>query len=657
MLNVWLMAECDRQLETRRETVANLKTPDELKQRQQQLRTKFIAALGGFPEKTDLKPQIVGKLERDGYVVEKIIFESRPNHHVTANLFLPKGKGPFPVVLMPIGHSANGKVASQNMAVLLAKEGIASFPYDPIGQGERRQLLDPDGKAFIPSMTNEHTLVGIGAILNGESTASYRIWDGIRALDYVCSRPEIDPKRVGCTGVSGGGTLTSYLMALDERIIAAAPSCYITSLEKLFATIGPQDAEQNITGQVGFGMNHSDYITMRAPRPTLILSGTKDFFNIEGTWVSYREAKRIYTMLGVPEKVDLVETDTTHGYPKGQREPMVRFMKRWLLGKDEPYTEEAPKPDSEADLRCTRTGQVLEDLKGKSVFDLNRERAIELAKQRTIANRTSEEQRTAVSRTIGMELPPPAATMTHVGTVKRDTYRIEKLLFETTPGIKLPALLFVPGEKVDLPLVIYVNGLGKSVDAQAGGRLEKLALAGNRVLAFDPRGFGDMAPGNPPTKPSFFGVDFKESFLGLHLNRPLLGLRVYDLLSVIRYMAGNSAEEISIIGIGSAGPIALHTAALSPIVKQTTIEKGLISWTNVVNTPVSYDQLTHAVPGALKVYDFPDLAALIAPRGLTIRGAVDAAGKPVAKEALEAEYANAIKTYAKMKQEKRLTLE
>src|SRR6185436_5862742 len=142
------------------------------------------------------------------------------------------------------------------------------------------------------------SLIGVGALLVGRSTASYRIWDGIRAIDYLVSRADIDAKKIGCTGCSGGGTLTSYLMALDDRIYAAAPSCYLTSLEKLFATIGPQDAEQNITGQVAFGMEHADYLTMRAPRPTLMAVATKDFFDIGGAWTTFREASLIYSKLG-----------------------------------------------------------------------------------------------------------------------------------------------------------------------------------------------------------------------------------------------------------------------------------------------------------------------------------------------------------------------
>jgi len=199
-------------------------------------------------------------------------------------LYLPEGKSPFPSVLVPCGRSANGKAADtyQRVCILLAKNGMAAFCYDPIGQGERIQKLDTDGKPAIrEGSTTEHTMAGIGVLLVGRQAASYRIWDGLRALDYLAERPEIDSARLGCTGNSGGGTMTAYLMALDDRIAAAAPSCYIASLERLFAKIGPQDAEQNITGQVAARMDHADYVTMRAPKPTLLCVGTRDFFDTE----------------------------------------------------------------------------------------------------------------------------------------------------------------------------------------------------------------------------------------------------------------------------------------------------------------------------------------------------------------------------------------
>ncbi len=182
-------------------------------------------------------------------------------------------------------------------------------------------------------------MAGIGALLVGRQLASYRIWDGYRALDYLASRPEVDAGRLGCTGNSGGGTMTSYLMALDNRIAVAAPSCFITSLERLFATIGPQDAEQNITGQVAAGMEHADYLTLRAPKPTLLTVGTRDFFDIQGSWDTFREVKLIYGRLGFGERVDLFESDEEHGFTRPRRVATARWMRRWLLKKDDAVDE------------------------------------------------------------------------------------------------------------------------------------------------------------------------------------------------------------------------------------------------------------------------------------------------------------------------------
>ena len=157
---------------------------------------------------------------------------------------------------------------------------MAALCFAPIGQGERSQILDAEGKVQFDDTTTEHFLVGVGSILVGRSTARYRVWDAMRSIDYLVSRPEIDPQRIGMTGCSGGGTLTSYTMALDDRVSCAAPACYLTTFRHLIETIGPQDAEQNIFGQIEFGLDHPDYVLLRAPQPTLIRSTTGDFFSI-----------------------------------------------------------------------------------------------------------------------------------------------------------------------------------------------------------------------------------------------------------------------------------------------------------------------------------------------------------------------------------------
>jgi cephalosporin-C deacetylase-like acetyl esterase len=651
MLRTYLHDQAKTQFDARRQAIELLKTPDDVRKRQDMLRQRFLDAIGAFPEKTPLNPKVNGTLKYNDYRVEKVIYESRPNHHVTANLYIPEGKGPFPGVLIPLGHSDNGKAAEtyQRAAILLAKNGMVALAYDPIGQGERRQLLD-DGKPAIKNGTDEHTMTDIGALLVGRCTANYRIWDGIRSLDYLASRPEVDPKRLGCTGNSGGGTLTAYLMALDDRIVAAAPSCYITSLERLFSTIGPQDGEQNIPRQVSFGMEHSDYVTMRAPKPTLICCATRDFFDIQGTWTSFREAKRIYGVLGYPERVDIVENNATHGFAKPLREAMVRWMRRWLLNIDDAVTEGDFPIAKDADLQCTRTGQVLDDFKGKSVFHLNADREAELAKER--ANpRTKEDLLKDVARLAGIRLPIAEAMTPRDG---RDGPRLGNLNCEIEPGITIPRNLI--SQHLGKFLTIYVNGEGQ--DSIPDKTILALVKADKMVLTVDLRGQGQLAPGKTAAgKPNLFGVDTHEAYVAMHLNRPLLGQRVHDLLAVAKTQAKlQGLEGFELIGVGSAGPIVLHAAALEPRVKAVTLENSIVSWSDVVRSPLSYNQLTNVVPGALKVYDLPDLAATLAGRTLTIRNPVDPAGKPLTQEAADQAYKHVRTAFEREKAKDKFTV-
>ena len=398
MLSTYLKGEAGKAFDARRAAVAAIKTPDDLARRQRELKGKFLEALGDLPEKTPLNARVVGVEARDGYRLERVIYESRPEHHVTALFYLPDGPPPFPAVLMPCGHDDNGKAAEayQRGCILLARNGIAALCYDPIGQGERRQLLDADGKPAGPGNTTEHTLIGVGALLVGRSTAGYRVWDGIRSLDYLASRPEVDPRRLGCTGCSGGGTLTSYLMALDDRVAAAAPSCYITSLERLFATLGPQDAEQNITGQVAFGLDHADYLGLRAPRPTLVLSSTPRLLRPAG------DLDHLPRGEAGPTACSATPSGWTSSRPTRRTATPGRTARRWPAGcaagswgRTTPPAEGETTIAKDADLLCTRSGQVLADLRGKSVFDLNAEREAELARRRAESAKAARSGRAA----------------------------------------------------------------------------------------------------------------------------------------------------------------------------------------------------------------------------------------------------------------------
>ena len=643
MLYSYLLAECAKSFEVRRRAVAALRTPEDVRRRQAELRAKFVEALGGFPERTPLNARVTGSEARDRYRIEKVVFESRPRHHVTAVLYLPQGTGPFPAVLFPCGHYSIAKAAEdyQRACILLVKHGIAVLCFDPISQGERVQLLTAEGKPAAGFGTYEHTHADIGALLVGWCTASYIVWDGIRSLDYLASRPEIDSSRLGCMGNSGGGTQTAYLMALDERIACAVPNCYITSLERLFATIGPQDGEQNIPGQVAFGMEHADYLLMRAPRPTQINCTTRDFFDIQGAWTTFREAKGVYGILGHGERADLFEYNEPHSLSRPLREAGASWLRRWLARVDEVALETDYRVATEAELRCTASGQVVADLEGRTVFDFTAERAQTLAAKRPKLSKP--ELLREVRRLIGLRDVVPAAKAG--GLESGGAGGLARRFYETEPGIKVSCLANLPNTKTR-SLILHVDGEGKARSAAPEGPIRGLVAAGRSVITLDLRGMGDTRPDTGPEPLGWeriFGYDWKEAFIGMGLDRPLLGQRVHDLLSVVAALDG--PKDLHAVGVGVAAPIVLHAAALEPRITRVTLDGGVLSWSLVARTPVTRHQLTNVVPRALEVYDLPDLAAALAPRPLTIKNPVDAAGNPVPQAAVEEAYAAARAAY------------
>ncbi|MDD4869205.1 MAG: acetylxylan esterase [Kiritimatiellae bacterium] len=618
----YLNAQAFAALDRRQTEFEKLKTLEQIKNYQNRTRRFFVEQLGGFPERTPLNEQLVGTLEGDGYRVEKVIYESEPQHHVTALLYLPLGQPPFPGVLVPCGHSSNGKAGEtyQRISILLAKNGLAALCYDPIGQGERAQILNKKEKAEYGS-TTEHTMAGIGAILVGRNVARYRIWDGIRGIDYLQSRRDIDPIRIGCTGNSGGGTLTSYLMALDARIACAAPSCYLTSFRRLLETAGSQDAEQNIFSQIAFGMDHADYIIMRAPRPTLMCTATRDFFDIRGSWDAFREAKRIYARFGYPHCVNLVETDETHGFTTDLRVGSVRWMRRWLLGKDDDTTESDFPIRKDKEIQCTMNGQVMLMPEERSVFDLNIEyESVLAAKRQEFWAKTPKTDALKAVRDIVKvrkleELPEVKSRL--VGTIQRNGYRIEKLALEPEPNVVLPALAFLPARPCEITY-LYLNDQGKQADASVGGAIEKIVHKGYIVLAVDMRGFGETKHSSKKWYGGMFGPNAGHFYLAYLLGKSLVSLWTEDVLICARflknYQSNGLPRKVILAGIGDICIPALHAVALEPqLFEKLELHRAPVSWADVVRTPAATNQIATIIHGALKVYDLPDLVKSLGP--------------------------------------------
>ena len=616
-----LQQEAYAALDKRRERYEKLTTPEEITDYQNDLREFFTAQLGGFPERTPLNAETVGVIDADGYRIEKVIYESQPQHHVTANLYLPDGEGPFAGVVVSSGHSRTAKTAdyNQRFGIMMARHGMAALCFDPIGQGERSQFLDDDGQPLYSSTTSEHFLVGVGSILVGRNTARYRVWDAMRSIDYLASRPEVDATRIGFTGCSGGGTLTSYVMALDDRVACAAPACYLTTFRKLIETIGPQDAEQNIYGQLAYGMDHPDYVIMRAPRPTLISSTTGDYFDIEGAWDNYRQAKRIYSKLGRPEQVDLVEVEGGHGVHPQNLATIAHWMQRWLAGRDEPVEPVVLDVRKPEELLCTESGQVLSLPGERSVIDLNAayEEELRTGREKLWSEHSAEEMADRIRSMIGVpavdELQPPE--WGDIGRVNREGYHIDKLILRTDATV-LPGLTFHPPDPHE-DAYLYLHEDGKLGDSEVGGEIEKLVEEGYVVVSVDLRGQGEIATGND----DLLG-DWKTYFLAYLLGKPLVGLQTVDALTAAHFVAyyqTSTPRNVHLVGVGQAGVTALHAAALNPErFASVTIRDAPRDWASVVSEPVPAGRLTGTIHGALEIYDLPNLVQLAGEEKVTI---------------------------------------
>ncbi|MEO6741750.1 MAG: acetylxylan esterase [Chthoniobacteraceae bacterium] len=637
MLQRYLLTQANAALDQRTKAYEKIKTEADARAYQQRMREFFVERLGGFPDRTPLEAKTTSRVERDGYVVEKVIFASRPRFHVTGLLFLPLGKGPFPGVIVPCGHSGGGKAEEkyQRACIALAKQGMVAFCYDPLGQGERHQVMLPTGKTSPPN----HTVLGVSCIPIGSNFAQFRIWDGMRALDYLASRPEVDAKRLGCTGNSGGGTLTSYLMALDERIIAAAPSCYLTSMRSLLNHNGPQDAEQNIFGQVLHGMTHAEFVMMHAPKPTLMCTATRDAFRIDGAWDTFRESKRFFARFGHPERVELVETDEVHGFHLQLREGAVRWMNRWLNGKDEPTVEPAFEVLAKPDYLVTEMGQVLHLPEERTVFDVNADTEDVLAAgraklwadtpQAALLDRVR--QLAGIRPTSALRLPK----VEQIAAIPRDGYELRKLTLSPEDGIVLPALVMLPAKR-NGQAVLYFGGEGKHMAMTPGGEFEQLAKGGTLVVAVDLRGLGELHdPIAIATKGMPITPDWKQWFLAYIMEKSFVGMWAEDVLATARWLRtyenGTARNRIRVIGTAHAGPAVLHAAALErELFAQVELRQTLDSWSSVVRDRQGCGaMLLSTVHGALKVYDLADLRRVIGLDRLNVVEPRDSQNEPL----------------------------
>lgn len=591
------------------------------------VKAKIRALFGPAPPRTSLAPRVRGRLARDGYVVEKVVFESRPGFPVTANLYLPRTREKRPAVVGSCGHADAGKAGEsyQSFAQGLARLGFVVLIYDPLGQGERLQYPGGGGRSRVGIGVREHLLAGNQQFLVGEFVGAWRAWDGIRALDYLLGRPEVDPRHLGITGNSGGGTLATWLGALDDRWTMAAPACFVTTFRRNAENELPADTEQCPPGALAAGLDHADFIAAMAPKPVILLGKEGDFFDARGTEEAFARLRHLYELLGAPDRIQLHVSPGYHGFSQENREAMYRWFRRWTGGGEvagePPLTLEPPEA-----LWCAPGGQV-EALGARSVFHFTRETAQALARRRpplegpALADAIRE-----VLRLPPRSAPPEYRILRPLRGRRHPRPHTAVYAVETEPGVQAVLYRLSDGPLLSRPprgprrAILYVAH--RSSDAELRDEpLVRALLDAEPEAAFyalDVRGLGESEP-DTCGQGSFldpYGSDYFYAIHGIMLDRPYVGQRTHDVLAALDLLAAVGHEEVHLAGRGWGALPATFGALLHPAVTDVTLKNALVSYTAVATTELYRWPLAALAPGVLRRFDLPQCYAALAARRL-----------------------------------------
>jgi hypothetical protein len=585
----WMDRIAQRQLAAREAAIAKIATSAEADARKATVRAKILELIGGLPDYNGpLNARTTGKITLTRYTIEKVIFESLPQFYVSGNLYRPNDSLKHPGILMPMGHWDEGKPAGQRIAANLALKGFVVLVYDPIGQGERLQAFDPRiGLSLAGGSTEQHFLAGAQSILSGENFARYRIWDAKRALDYLLSRPEVEPAKIGCTGCSGGGTITTYISALDSRITVAAPACYINTWHQLFT--GPTgDSEQSFPNFLASGLDLPDYIELFAPKPYLIINTVGDFFPIEGARHAYQEALDWYRLYGAEDKIRWAVGPGGHGMPIEVREELYRWMIRWLQdGKGNPK-EETVEMQTDHALRSSESGQV----GGRENWQFILEGFQSRRKDGTTDGLLAELRRWTGDTA---QTPPYRVLSESLG--------VKQIAIQTEPGLEIQATLHSAGTSSQQPAVLLIDG--------TEGMASQLAVRGNVVLNLMPRGFPETSA------QARMSGEWLANTRAWVIGRNLAGMRAGDIARGARLLAGLpgvDASNIRGIARGVAGIWLLMAASLEPGITSIWVDRTPYSLRAALETPLHRNLHDAVIPGFALHWDLGDLVGAIAPR-------------------------------------------
>ena len=622
-----------RQDDERRKDWAQIQTEDDLRRVQRKMEESLLAMLGGLPaERTPLHARITGKIPMDGFHIEKLIYESLPGVYVTALVYVPEdGKPAHPGMLVPSGHSTNGKNHYQALCQRLALHGYVAISWDPVGQGERSQFWDAKaGKSRYNLICAEHAVMGNLAYLAGTNLARWEIWDGIRAIDYLVTRPDVDPQRINITGTSGGGFQAAHIAALDRRIKAAAPSCYITALPmRIYNRIfkdPDSDPEQDLYGVVSKHVDNAGLLLMMYPRPVFVAAAVLDFFPIEGAHRTVREVTELYARFDHADRIGSAEGYHDHQFSPQNQEAALAFLDHFN-GLPAPKKAFVSKELDDKTLQCTRTGQVMLDFEdARSLMDEIRDYSHEhksqpknTIKQLYYSDLYPKIKDWSVSEFRGAIPGDAEIRWELVGSSSYEGVAIDKYLLHHSGYLEMP-LLYVHKADSHGPVLLWSGENGKA-SAEDWPKLAQYLEQGYSVISVDPRGLGEtrmpykaISPDDPLLARLDFDHAYTNSLSGvlagyvynsLLTGRPYLLQMIEDAEIATRFfnVAIHPQSEFLVSGTEGSAGLTGAIAQTLPNVKSLPQANGeLFRWSEVVEQKQEAWPIKYLLPGGAFIH-------------------------------------------------------
>ncbi|HOC01875.1 MAG TPA: hypothetical protein P5065_00400 [Candidatus Ratteibacteria bacterium] len=594
-----------------------------LKKYQDFIRKKFIENIGGLPDSnTPLNPEITGKIKEKDITIEKIIFQSRPGVYITSNLYIPENiDKPVPAILFLSGHHEQARHCAEYQFVCrcLSQAGLVVFAIDPIGQGERKSYYEAiSGRTTINWGCPEHDYAGSQTLFIGDSIARYFVHDAMRAIDYMRTRKEIVPDKIGVTGNSGGGTQSSLMMVCDDRISAAAPGTFIMSRESYMFSGGAQDAEQIWPGMSAVGFDHEDILLMMAPKPVLVLAVSYDFFPIEGTRKTVERVKRFWEIAGKQSFIDIYEDRCTHMYSAPLAIAATEFFSLYLSGKKiTPDVSKIATVDPSM-LLCTKTGQIKAEKKDSiAVYEENLEKYKKIKKGLSLIPLKQRKQKArqwlkqkVFSNRKNYPLNPRFYLVEPV-----EEFDVEMCFWWSQEGIFNNAFLFrnCTMKNKQLPVVIALWDDGTNSIQSHIDWIRSQCNSKKAVMVLDVSGTGSISP-NPisaRTNEEYLGTIHKFNDDLLWLDDSIAAMRVYDVIracDMIEQWQGLDKKNISCYASGKAGLYGRLSAIIEPRIKNVFVADGIRSFSEFVENRYydKYNVRSIIIPKILRYFDLTD---------------------------------------------------